>query len=411
MAGFSELIKNFDKTRDYVRDFFIYGYKVRGDFNKKSARTYDDEKRRVESWLGEHLVYDDSVRGKQVAISVDSAHITENPLYQAFYTRSFTENDVRMHFLTLDILCDGEEHTAGELCSLLGEAFGFSPEEQTLRLKLKEYAEEGIVLSRKQGKSVLYRLSPDLAENILDSEGMYDMVKFFSEAAVFGVAGNSILRLTEQKNEHFCIKHNYIVHVLEDEVMLIITEAMAQHRLLTVGSFKNDVTHNVLPMQVITSVQTGRRFLAAYSPGGDKYMTFRLDYMPRPKAGAVFDNYDEIKTRYDELCARSFGVSFAETKDVEPLVIVIYADEVKEQYIIDRLKREKRCGTLEKTGENEFTLTLDICDPTEAMKWVKTFIGRIKRLEGGTESLRKRFYSDIKRMYEMYGGDDDEDIQ
>lgn len=64
MSSFSELIKNFEKTRDYVRDFFIYGFKVRGDFYRKSARTYDDEKRRVESWLGEFLRYDDSVRGR-----------------------------------------------------------------------------------------------------------------------------------------------------------------------------------------------------------------------------------------------------------------------------------------------------------------------------------------------------------
>ena len=47
MSGFSELIKNFEKTRSYLRDFFIYGYKVRGDFQRKSGRTYDDEKRHL----------------------------------------------------------------------------------------------------------------------------------------------------------------------------------------------------------------------------------------------------------------------------------------------------------------------------------------------------------------------------
>ena len=139
MAGFSELIKNFEKTRDYVRDFFIYGYKVRNDFDKKSARTYDDEKRRVESWLGDYLVYDDSVRGKQVAISVDSDKIAENPLYQAFYTRSFTDNDIRLHFLLLDIMCDGEQYTARQLTDMLYEGFQVSLDEQTVRNKLKEY--------------------------------------------------------------------------------------------------------------------------------------------------------------------------------------------------------------------------------------------------------------------------------
>ena len=108
MAGFSELIKNFDKTRDYLRDFFIYGSKIRSDFNRKSSRTYDDEKRRAESWIGDYMRYDDSVRGRQVSISVDSGHIPENPLYSAFYSRSFTDNDIRLHFLLLDILSQEE---------------------------------------------------------------------------------------------------------------------------------------------------------------------------------------------------------------------------------------------------------------------------------------------------------------
>ena len=95
MGSFSELIKNFDKTRSYVRDFFIYGYKVRSDFSVKSSRTYDDEKRRVESWLGDYISYSTSERGKQTCISVDSSHIAENPLYNAYYSKSFTANDIR----------------------------------------------------------------------------------------------------------------------------------------------------------------------------------------------------------------------------------------------------------------------------------------------------------------------------
>ena len=88
MAGFSELIKNFEKARDYLRDFYICGYKVRGDFNKKSSRTYDDEKRRAESWLGEYLRYDDLSRGRQVSISLDSSRISVMPSIFLFFTRS-----------------------------------------------------------------------------------------------------------------------------------------------------------------------------------------------------------------------------------------------------------------------------------------------------------------------------------
>ena len=49
--AYSELIKNFEKIRSYMRDFYIYGFRTRTEFVRKSARSYDNERRRVESWL------------------------------------------------------------------------------------------------------------------------------------------------------------------------------------------------------------------------------------------------------------------------------------------------------------------------------------------------------------------------
>ena len=45
--AYSELIKNFDRIRDYMREFYVYGFKSREEYDKKSARSYDNERR----WL------------------------------------------------------------------------------------------------------------------------------------------------------------------------------------------------------------------------------------------------------------------------------------------------------------------------------------------------------------------------
>lgn len=50
--AFNELIKNFDNIRQLMRDFYVFGFKSRADFADKSARSYDNERRRIESWLG-----------------------------------------------------------------------------------------------------------------------------------------------------------------------------------------------------------------------------------------------------------------------------------------------------------------------------------------------------------------------
>ena len=47
--AYSELIKSFEKIRGYMRDFYVYGFKSREQYDRKSARSYDNERRRIES--------------------------------------------------------------------------------------------------------------------------------------------------------------------------------------------------------------------------------------------------------------------------------------------------------------------------------------------------------------------------
>lgn len=71
--AFSELIKNFSKIREYMSQFFVYGFKSRSEYDQKSARSYDNEKRRIESWLGDYMCFRQGADGKNVFIALDSA--------------------------------------------------------------------------------------------------------------------------------------------------------------------------------------------------------------------------------------------------------------------------------------------------------------------------------------------------
>lgn len=106
--AFNELIKNFDNIRQLMRDFYVFGFKSRADFTDKSARSYDNERRRIESWLGEYMYFHQNAGGKNCFISVDSRKIRHNPFYKALKAKSFTANDIMLHFFLLDILQPGE---------------------------------------------------------------------------------------------------------------------------------------------------------------------------------------------------------------------------------------------------------------------------------------------------------------
>ena len=99
MSAYSELIKNFEKIRSYMREFYVYGFKSRDEYDAKSARSYDDERRRIESWLGDHTGFVRTAEGKNVFISIDSRVTGHNPFYKAWKAKDINfvfENKLRI---------------------------------------------------------------------------------------------------------------------------------------------------------------------------------------------------------------------------------------------------------------------------------------------------------------------------
>ena len=41
--AYSKPIRNFEKVRSYMRDFYVYGFKGRDEFDSRSSWMYDDE--------------------------------------------------------------------------------------------------------------------------------------------------------------------------------------------------------------------------------------------------------------------------------------------------------------------------------------------------------------------------------
>ena len=69
--AYNELIKNFEKVRAYMREFYVYGFKSRTEYDAKSARSYDDERRRLESWLGNYMRFTQTPEGKNVFLEIE----------------------------------------------------------------------------------------------------------------------------------------------------------------------------------------------------------------------------------------------------------------------------------------------------------------------------------------------------
>ena len=293
--AYSELIKNFEKIRSYMREFYVFGFKSRNGYDRKSARSYDDERRRVESWLGDYMRFAKTNEGKNVFLSVDSRTACKNPFYKAWKAKSFTDGDITLHFAVFDILCAPEikltlSELVDEIDSLLSGDFTF--DESTLRKKLKEYTAEGIIITEKQGRKVLYSRSPDV-----DVSQLCDVVDFFGETAPCGVIGSFISDKLPPHEKLFTFKHHYITQALDSDIAAMLFDAMQKKSCVTVENLgrhsDKPMSIGLVPLRIYISAQNGRQHLIAYNIKLNRLFSYRLDYISDVKIGEPCERFDK----------------------------------------------------------------------------------------------------------------------
>ena len=412
MSSYSELIKNFEKIRAYMREFYVYGFKSRDGYSTKSARSYDDERRRLESWLGDHMSFVRTPEGKSIFISIDSRTIRHNPLYNAWKAKSFTDGDVTLHFILFDILHDPSvRKTISELLSEIDETYlsGFeSPQmfdESTVRKKLKEYCEAGIIASEKEGRKVYYRRTESTDVTDLD-----DVLHYFSEVAPCGVIGSFILDKEEADTDAFTFKHHYITGAIDSGVLAALFTAMREKRAVTLSNLsrRRDLPrrNRIVPLRIFISVQTGRQHLVAYYPEYNIFQSYRVDYLSNIKLEEVTPRFDELRAALDGMQSKMWGVSVKRNKwGSEHLEHVEFTIKIEdgEDFIVRRLEREKRVGMVEKIDEHTYRFVADVYDTSEVVPWIRTFICRIVQMNFSNRTIENQFKRDLESMYRIYG--------
>ena len=405
--AYSELIKNFNKIRDYMRDFYVYGFKSRDDYTKKSARSYDDEKRRIESWLGDYMRFHQTADGKNVFLSIDSRETRHNPLYKAWKTKSFTDGNITLHFIVMDLLSDGQELSLGDIAFRVDEylaAFEHARvfDTSTIRKKLNEYIKEGLLLRRKNGKTMLYRRAEEFE---IPSR---DALDFFSETAPCGVIGSFLEDKTDNIADHFAFKHHYITSAMDSEVLCMILKAIHEKRNITVEMInrkKDRITEtNVIPLRVMISVQSGRQYMMAYAPYFKRITAYRLDNIVTVRNGETADRFDELRDKLNEMQRHMWGVATDSRSGnrMEHIEFTVQYDD-GEDHIPRRLEREKRIGHVEYIDEHTCHFSADVYDASELIPWIRTFICRITDISISNKTLEIQFKKDLQVMYEMYG--------
>lgn len=405
--AYSEQIKDISRIRDYMREFFVYGFKSREEIGIKSTRSYDNERRRIESWLGEYMSFNQDATGKNVFISVDSRRVLKNPLYQAWRAKSFTKNDITLHFWLLDILSSNEPKSMTDITNIIDTDYltlfkNADPiDESTLRKKLKEYVDLGLIAAEKQGKQLVYKLPTDE----IDLQSWVDAIAFFAEENPLGVIGSFLQDKFESTPQYLSFKHNYLLFAPDSGIMLDLLTSIHEHRRVELEIYP-EKRRTMLLLKIFISTQGGRQYVAGCNTRTRRLMFFRLDSIQKVKPLDIVDDYNTYTEMLVDYRKHLWGVASGQDGGLEHIEMTLKI-ESEERHIIGRLEREKRCGKVEQLCDAFWRFTADVYDAQEMLPWLRTFTGRIVSLSCTNKIVEDRFRSDLAALVGIYGGDGD----
>ena len=352
---FQELVKQFNTLRSYTREFLIYGFKSREEITLSSPRTYDNERRRLESLLQEYIECQ-TVDNKKVYRLVLPANLADNPLHRLWQTRSFTRNDIFLHFVLLDLLASGAEWTVTDLLQQIDSYLAVFTDDYmidslTLRNKLNEYTELGIFHKEKQGKQLFYSLekAPSFTPQQLQA------IQFYKETAPGGVIGDLLLKRLNPPPSPFCFKHKYDSQTLDSEILLVALQAIQQQRRIQLTKV-NGVEFTLTPLKIYSSSESGRQYLVGLQAG--RLYSLRLDYLEKLRVLGPAENYQAGLSKLNLAEKTAWNCSFTLTRSVNYRILL----HLPEHYLYQRLLRGKRQGTVTPLGDHLYEFSIDLID-------------------------------------------------
>lgn len=248
-----------------------------------------------------------------------------------------------------------------------------------------------------------------ISSNIGDFEYRFRMaIDFYSRSFILGEIGTFILnRIHKSDINPFRFKHDYYMQVLNDYLVMDLLAAIDCKDWCIVrykhGTSNVKTRLLVFPLQIRVSNQSGREYLVYYEPFKRSCSSLRVEFIdsfstiteivakdiimkhdPSSLSTINQDINNSIK-----LMERVWGTSTSIERNgnvvslSKPYLInmIIQYDKQTEQYIYDRINRERRFGKIISFTDSHIEFEIEVADYREILPWIYTFFKRIVSLK------------------------------
>ena len=117
---------------------------------------------------------------------------------------------------------------------------------------------------------------------------------------------------------------------------------------------------------------------------------------------SAYETFPLTDLQMQDILSHLWGTSGGKIHQLYHVEVYFHVN-LQETFILQRLEREKRCGTVTREGPELYKYEVQVYDPLEMIPWLRTFIGRIVSLHSDHPRLEKRFQADLEALFQLYG--------
>jgi hypothetical protein len=408
---FQTAIREYETIRPYLRFMYLYGCCTKKYMTDKglttSARKFEEDTRRTRAIIPNRIDEMLVSRRKSLRVNVSALDIDENYLAASYFIRAFTDYDFALHFAILFILAE----TPGiRLEALVKRIDGMALHDKTISKNtikrfLSEMIMEGLVV-----KSNGYSLPPDPFAKLSDEEilALITAVDFYRNVLMVSILGeyaySSLIHYASSSRRHkppdvsiFMFRYRHLERIVDDDTLLPLIHCIRTQKKTRYKY--NEKKREGFPCQIRYDTFYGRQYVVIHD--GKQYNILPITNIS--EVTVLCDNARECP-KPDTFLRHSWFVSQPQ-KNEKPAVKVrawFYIDK-DIHYILERLQREKRHGSITNVSEGKYLFEIGLNDPHEILPWLRSFLGYVVIEKSDEHDLYERYSASVSRMREIYG--------
>lgn len=259
-----------------------------------------------------------------------------------------------------------------------------------------------------------------------------DLLTFYSQYMVLGEIGTTIKERIQFQDgkinqEIFKFKHNYIMESLFDYNLLDLLIAIENHYFCCIhychGTQNQNEDYFIVPLELRISVTNGREHIMCYDILTDRLTSLRIEFIDKMelyeasiknlicngKKVIIDHNLINIKVK----CARRmldyvWGVDTSNCrvnndfdKKLKTIKMSIDYNLKDENYIHQRLKREKRNGIINEENKKISQINYKLLSKKEMRPWIRSYYTRVESIKG-LNDIYFNIEEDIENMCYVY---------